>query len=307
MRKFYLLVPCTKTKTARTSAHLRASTLPRKLSAVDRARAWVKRLQQASGSRQPARSLYTGAAWQVAQRLSHRVEEQGGEVFVVSAGFGLVRLDAPLVSYDATFTLGQKSSVIPGKPRIDERPLWWQTVADWAGPEANRPRTVTSLVRSAPDASFLVVLSEPYLRALQPDLEAARSAVAGGSLAVLGPHLNSLVDLLLPFSVRLQGRVGGPRSTLGLCLAAQLLDSLDPSDWSVSGFRQTLGRWVEALPASRSAPRTRLNDTAVRDFIREELDKTPGASTGSLLGRLRRSGRACGQERFERLFSELPR
>lgn len=304
MRKFYLLVPCTKTKTLPPSPPLCAGALPTGLTTADRAGLWVRQLAEARGPLTPARALYAGPAWAVVRRLARRVEEHGGTVLVVSAGYGLVGLDAPLAAYDATFTRGQPNSVAPLAAGGDERPAWWAAVSEWAGPDAGGPRTVGDLVRRTPGASFLAVLSEPYLRALGPDLAAARTTLVGGDLAVLGPRTKALAGLHLPYASGLRGQAGGPLATLGLRLAERLLEELAPADWCAAGFQQALSGWGDEAVTPAPARRDRLDDDAVVAFIRRELTERPNASSATLLARLRRSGRACGQERFERLYSQ---
>ncbi len=307
MRQFYLLVPCTKRKALPPPSSLQVGSLPTELSVIDRARLWVRRLMQADSRLTPARSLYAGPAWTTVNRVAQHVEKHGGTVLVVSAGYGLIGLNAPLAAYDATFSRGQPNSVVPAKAGTDERATWWATVAEWSGPAGSGPRTVTELIRAAPDAAFLAVLSEPYQQALRTDLTTARQALRDGNLVIVGPASKALAGLHLPYTAALQRRVGGPQATLGVRLAARLLHDLAPESWSADHFRQTLAHWDADTPVSVRTPRARLDDDTLVAFIRQQMTTTPTVSAESLLAQLRRSGQACGKERFLRLHSRVQR
>src|SRR5687768_1599285 len=75
----------------------------------ERARKWTRHLDRESKNAIPARDVYCGEHWDAVRGLFG--PKQSEEVWVTSAGYGLIPADAPIVPYSATFSGGQPDSV----------------------------------------------------------------------------------------------------------------------------------------------------------------------------------------------------
>jgi hypothetical protein len=106
----------------------------------------------------------------------------------------------------------------------------------------------------------------------------------------------------IPSNAHLQAQFGGARQSLHARVARDILQQgrrLDAVE---------LQRYYTQL-IQRSAPperynRTLMTDDEVRQFI-ERAQRTEALSCTAALRRLRDSGRACEQQRFKRLFTEM--
>ncbi len=270
-----------------------------------RRREWVDRLRVEPATVVPAGDLYAGDHWQVA--LSLLSQSHAVQLWVASAGYGLVRLAQPLKPYSATFSPGPDSVLVPGRREQRDAELreWWDVITA-ANLGHSRPRTLRELAASDPGAILLVALSEPYVRALRDDLLAARANLHGsGKLLIVSAgtkHCPGLDENLLPVDANLQIAVGGPRLSLNARVARHLVVTSATHRWTTSAITESLDE-VRSV-SRRHQSRSRLTDAEVITFIKRAARYDNHASRSDLLRRLRTRGFACEQQRFATLFAK---
>lgn len=278
-----------------------------------RAEAWIGRLQRHLPGSVTARELYSGDHWKVGRSIPATAAAAGFDVrlWVASAGYGLIPVEAGLAPYSATFSVRHPDFVglgMAGVRRGDAVGRWWMAVAAWKGPAPREPRSIRALAEADPAASVLVVASAPYLEAMRSDLAASADVLADWrQLAVVsagGRDVEGLQRHALPFDGRLRQVVRGGDISLNVRVARELLQrGVAPRVDELSRAVQELGRGLQRP----SAPvRSAQGDDNVRSFIREELRANPSARWSPLLRRFRSElGRACEQKRFRDLFHEV--
>jgi hypothetical protein len=271
-----------------------AKTLPKRMED------WIDRLVNASGAAVGADDLYCGGHWDVVRRM-RTTAKVPILTWVASAGYGLIPISAPLAPYAATFDSRHPDTVTHASA---DAASWWRLLGEWEGPAAGTPRSVTSLVASAPEARYLLVLSEPYLRACLPDVQQAiahlphrdqLSIICGGArpFAVLRPWL-------IPCDARLQSALGGAMQSLNVRLAAHLLSNGATGHKAMS---QRARRLLAAQPPLPRHARQQLSDAQIMHFIRTLLREDPRLTATRALRALRDAGFACEQGRFAAIFS----
>ena len=308
--RVHVVVTCTKRKTRSPLKGLRVREVEAPTPEA-RAEAWIDRLRGATGDVVPARELYAGDHWKVALSIP-RSASPGLEVrlWVCSAGYGLLPVDAPIAPYSATFSDTHPDAVdrgFPGTRRSDARRTWWGRLATWDGPAPGVPRSLAGLADSDPDAALLIVAAAPYLRALSGDLgEAAGALRTSRQLSIISAaarHLSGLAGHVIPFDDRMQRLLGGADMSLNVRVTRELLRrGVQPLQPDLSREAEVMGRDLERREVPVRSPRT---DEDVRRFIRGELGRDSTARWSPLLRKLRSElGQACEQKRFKRLFEE---
>jgi hypothetical protein len=303
----HVVVTCTQRKRRPIPAPLHLRHLPA-VEPIGRCWMWRERLTaRGAGEAVPAADLYGGEHWQVARSLPAEGARQAHSVavWVCSAGYGLIPVDAPLRPYAATFTSAQPDSVLRPGAAFSDLALWWRELSGWDGPAPGRPRTIAALAASDPSAAVLVALSPPYLRACGRDLADA-TATAGDRLSVIcagGAPAGPLAAVALPADARLQSALGGARGSLNVRIAAHLL-ATHAGPFTRPALTATLSGLLERQPPVPRYDRTELDDSAVRRFIADALHGQNGSAPAAspLLRRLRDSGYACEQRRFASLY-----
>lgn len=263
-----------------------------------RLRRWTTHLSTSTAPAIAALDLYAGEHWGIARRLaqtsaSHRPRV---ELWVCSAGYGLIPVTAPIMPYAATFSPGSPDSVTGGAS------AWWAALADWEGP-AGAPRRLTDLVTADPTGRLLVVLSGTYLRACRDDLLRAVEGLSDTEqLSILSAGSDpdpELSAFLLPADARLQAVVGGSLQALNIRIAQRLVAA---GIVAHDAMHDELTKLLADQRPLRRYDRRRVTDTEVRHFIREQRAVNADASPTSLLRTFRETGNACEQGRFAAVF-----
>jgi hypothetical protein len=312
----HVVVTCTDRKTIRPRVETSARNLPGGTLA-DRLSAWTSAFDQADIERIPAERLYAGDHWQVARSLSSSAPSGlSVRTWICSAGLGLIRMETLVSSYAATFTPGHTDSVAPSGSSYSTAD-WWTALAEWK-PTGTEHRTIASIALDAAHAgdTVLVALSEHYLRALRDDIaDAVRTRQARLAILSVGtapatlrrrsPNEATIADCLLPAEARLKGIVGGAMQSLNVRLARRALNVADEWVDNPAVLGRLLQSWAAESPDLERFDRSRSDDEAIKEYIREARRMNPKVKHTTLLHALRASGRACEQSRLRALFNDI--
>ena len=296
-RRVRVVVTCTLRKSGPIPRSLHLGAVPG-ARLTTRFRRWTDRLTNAEVPARPALHLYAGEHWTMARRLADESQSAAAiDLWVCSAGYGLIPANTPIVPYSATFAPGNPDSV-PG-PATD----WWAALGDWEEP-AEGPRRFVDLAASDPSARYLFVLSAAYLRACHADVcQAAEKLNGSGRLSILSAGTKrdlDLSDVLLPADARLRAVLGGTLQALNIRAAEHLLKAglVDHDDMA-----ESLRRLLAEQPPPRRFYRRRVSDAEIRSFIRDRRRVDPTATHTRLLREVRAANYACEQARFAALFA----
>jgi len=276
------------------------------------ARRWLHTATQAQAS-VPARALYTGTGWGHAL-CAEKLMGSGSELWIVSAGFGLVAGDEKLPSYAATFASGEN--------RVADKLASFRSstrahTAWWAGVNAARGRTETPLQNTFNCYDRVVVaLSAPYLAALCADLELlARTlgpdklwlVAVGAELPKLAPELNECV---VPLTSKMERLIPSPRATLNLQVLTWWLSEVVPiAGWSRPEQSREIQKRLSVLQPRENRIKRSFSDSEVVLCIEEQRRAAggvrPRGGRTRMLRTLREGGMACEQNRFSRLYEEV--
>lgn len=126
---------------------------------------WLERLAQVRRGSPPltAGELYTGQHW---SRAAAAAARNGAEMWVISAGLGLLHISDRVVPYEATFSTMQASP----------RNIW--SLLTSSPPTGRRCASLQALMQERPHDRFIVAASPVYLQAVEDDLCAGRGELA---------------------------------------------------------------------------------------------------------------------------------
>lgn len=300
----HVVVTCTSRKTLPVPPGLRLDSVASR-GLRGRAQEWIRRLSDARGTRTiAAEDLYAGEHWKIARGLLAASPHTDIRLWVCSAGYGLIRADAQVRPYAATFS--GPSDQVPGG--ADGARRWWDALAAWEGPMAAQPRSIRSLTAADPSASFLLALSATYLNACRDDItEAVLQVTDPDHFMVISAGARfpgSAEEVTVPASARLQACLGGTRQALNARIAAHVLSAGISSRAAASRY---LTQLLAGQPPIRRYERKKLTDEEVCAMIADRLDQAPGISASKLLREFRDSGYACEQQRFGQLHRLVTR
>jgi hypothetical protein len=303
----HVIVSCKSRKTLPIPASLTMSSLAGS-GLEERAADWTQKLEGLPLEERSASALYAGDHWRIVLEIpSSANPEFQIHLWVVSAGYGLIGIDALLKPYSATFIQSHAESVVPKAAAFTERD-WWRRISEWS-PAPGAPRHVSDLAAGDSNSFVLLALSEAYANALEDDIAAAVSSAPGRvALVSAGRNLrpdDRLASAMLPAEARLKRIVGGAMQGVNARIARKIVS--EHARWfpEIEKLRRLIESWGDGVPPLPTYNRARMTDTEVRQFIRDDSVAEPRSSKSRALRRLRDSGQACEQARFGRLFQEV--
>jgi hypothetical protein len=260
--------------------------------------AWIRAIE-AHQNLIPALDLYKGDHWQSIRACANALSAFDSELWIISAGLGLIPNDAFIPPYSATFSRRVSDSV--GED-IETARSWWGLLRQ-RNSRLGFPGSLTELHNRNPEAVFLLCLSSPYVEVLLPELKVL-SAVASTQVAVFsaGYDQKNALDTLLPLNARYQSHVGGSRGSLNSRILLDVLKRLPADEINPFGIRKYLAKIAGELPPLRIFARKQCSDLELQERIATHLKQHRHASASSTLRAFRDQGLACERSRFHQLF-----
>ncbi|TSC27501.1 hypothetical protein [Corallococcus sp. Z5C101001] len=279
-----------------------------------RANTWWHQLQSHMHPLGPVQELYAGEHWSVVLGLPTIAHESGFKpnLWVASAGYGLIPNEALVRPYSATFARGHADSVARDAGNQDmatQLRRWWGTLSSHAGPAPHHARTIRQLASEQSNSSILVVASPLYIAAISDDLEGAANALqhperllvvsspAPLSKGLLAPHW-------IPSSAHHQQRLGGSRLGLHARVAREILLSAQGARLDAAEAQSKYQNLIKTSDPIQSYDRQPMTDDELRTFIRQVMDEGT-KSWSAALRQLRGRQFACEQRRFKSLFVQV--
>jgi hypothetical protein len=292
--RIVLVVACSQRKRIGPPHELRLSSIA--ASSARRSKQWETRLQRVKATCHAAKDLYMGDHWQAAcqayeltQRYSSRTE-----LWVISAGYGLISAGTAIKPYSATFASGSADSVWRGAQDGDRDTYlneWWHAVA--------RERSLVDLLPTRGDGAVVVAAGAAYLTAVSVDLETMLAHDSSERVSVVSAGARGSAGLL-PVTGHFRATVGGTDSSLNARLLARLAADATTHRFRRLAMADFLTR-IDIAPSPRVRGRT-ATDAQVIDAITVARDHQTSISRTQALRELRRSGIACEQSRFASLW-----
>lgn len=261
-----------------------------------------------------AEELYVGPYWATVRSLKETAasDRYSIQLWVASAGYGLLHSSTAVRPYSATFSPNVPDSVVRATDRsrgLDGRG-WWRALSTFRVPGSGSPRRLAGIAKRDPKARFLVIGSPAYIAALEDDLLALLPILKDPDHLVIvsgtpGPRAESLRELWVESSAKLLRKVEGSLPTLHARVARQILDDTPEFGFSAAELRKRWATISKRSPTVMKPQRTVTTDDEVKEFVRSRLRENPAAKQTRLLHDFRASGRACEQKRFKGLFDDV--
>lgn len=270
-----------------------------------RSKEWVRRLKAWKGDRFPARDLYQGDHWAVVRSLLAPAKASSGvqvNVWIASAGCGLISPSSMIPAYGATFAGRSADSVVA---RREFRREWWQSLADlrWDGDRS--PKSVAEVAARYPATPIVIAGSPEYLDAMADDLARAKDVLSDSSSLIVLCREGALPDELEQNKVRTSAsfapQLGGSLTSLNARLTKWLIGQ-SPESLNVAEASRRIEKLRRQTASRPILIRRKATDEQIKAYVAGRLRKGERMSSSTALVDFRLTGQAAEQSRFNRLF-----
>jgi hypothetical protein len=267
---------------------------------------WGGRLRDPS-QRFPVMEVYGGRSFQDAKAVAELVS---AEVFVVSAGLGLVDASEDIPSYACTVLEGADDGI--GSKVLGE----FSSLDWWSQLKRVSPfnRHLGQIIKSGDDQLVLAALSDSYIQMLSDDLLALEDIQISKLRLFTRAPLERIPQRLWPFVMPYDDRLDGPASPIkgtrsdfaGRALR-HFSETILPSaeDRAAEEHASAVRHAMEGWPFPSLFERRRLSDDEIRLLLHEHWEASRGG-TSALLRVFRDDlNIACEQGRFAALARQV--
>lgn len=270
----------------------------------DLARTWVQ-LAQGRPAVASAGDLYAGRSFRDASVAAQSCQ---ADLFIVSAGFGLVSSSSALPNYALTVADGE-GSIASTLAQFDASAAdWWVALCA----ELGSPRALVQAIRRKAGAVALLALPSTYLQMVAPEL----SDLTARELAQLRVFTSPagarqleprLADCVLPYDDRLNDVKGhaGTRTDFAQRALRHFVQVLHGHRLPLHEGKTAVLRELARRKPPATKVRVRATDEEICSAIRS-FSRSGSHSASTLLRRLRDERRiACEQGRFRDLWRQV--
>ena len=308
--KMHLIVPCTSRKRSQFGRSIEISIIEGR-DHIHLAEKWFDALDRSDALSIPAKELYAGEAWSLAQNISNKFDYQ----WVVSAGYGFINADTHIKPYDATFSSGNKNSI----PAFDEATVrnrnkaWWDALHEVRKEVSGQISNIEDLFLKHPNDLFLILGSQTYLELIKHDIEIClqegvieRQQVVIIASSKVGKFGDGITSQLVLFSGHLRSFFGGTMSALNYRVAKWLMAS--DGGFCAKEYRDKLATLSVSAEHKKKIRTEQLDEQVIEEKIEEILAIHLGEAssyTKALSLFRKKYGLSCEQKKFSRLYKKV--
>jgi hypothetical protein len=302
--KIHLITNCTNLKKTNIQGKVTLESLIREHNSQSIVSAWFEQLENAV-QKVPANEVYAGDHWKVATSIV----VPNLDLWVLSAGYGLIHSSSHIGSYDATFSSGSENSINNTGLSNNE---WWKNLHQVRNSENFKCQSLHSLVSTNVDDVFFIATSPDYLRVILDGLKELLldKKLTNKNLFIISSKHN-IDKMLMPYflesSADFCSTLKGGRVSLNIRLARYLLEQDNVNAFSPKHVIDKYNHLKNTSEKLLVNNRQKLSDDEVNNFIIKELEVNQGLKTSAtmLLKRLRSKNLACEQKRFTKLLNKI--
>lgn len=253
-----------------------------------------------------ATEVYKGDHWSVVRSIILLESPTKINVWIASAGYGLIAPTSKIVPYAATLTPRHEDSVAQNS---EERRAWWAGMIE-APPTspARTPKSLQEVARRFPSSPLVVAASSEYIDAMTDDLLVAQKRLKDPSLLSILCRKGAAPPELRAASITLRADLstvlGGALTSLNARVLRWLVEQ-ESDKLTAQTISRLLGGLARQSKARVIPKRTKLTDAEVKQQIYDAIETASRVSQTALLKAVRESGLAVEQRRFARIYNEV--
>ncbi|QCT90338.1 hypothetical protein CRI69_20860 [Escherichia sp. E4742] len=275
-------------------------------------RSWSNALNEVISTSETvcAIDLYKGGHWSMAKSI---LERYAVDLWVLSAGLGLLHYKDKVAPYNATFATGYEESIpLYSKEYVGKsfHKTWWKELTERSLFKSQHPTSIAELMKNNNQGYFIICGSPDYINAIELDaihgLEYLREPKKQLLIITSKEISGNLSNYLFKTNKKMAEWLKCNMLMLNISMAKYIIHEFTTKKIdNLNALSQYLSSELQKLPERENKKGIRRNSEEVSHFIVQILQRNPGISATQALRTFRDSGNSFEEKRFRAFFKAL--
>jgi len=296
-----IISSCTNSKKQTSNESLRIETFNKSMDLEDIIKIWNNNIQKQGEITYKVSELYKGGSWKASLDTKVKLlKKYKTELYIASAGYGLIHSEGKILPYDSTFASSSSNSVskFQNHSKVKSNTRWWNSI--------NR----FSLASFSDESYFFIILPHNYLMAAQDTIKSLIN-IFGNRVFIFTANKHSLPEFMKNNIIKFDSRFNNFQSGVisNMLQRAVLWLSNEITIKDIPLFHAALQNHIEKEMLKYESfvmpIRTKLSEEELYKNIKLMVEKENIQSASKGLKTFREMGYACEQKRFGKIFKEI--
>lgn len=257
-----------------------------------------------------AENLYKGGHWATAKTI---LKQYPVDLWVLSAGLGLIHHKDKVIPYKATFAVGYEESIPSYSHEFIGKSFhrtWWKEISERSCFKSQHPTSITELMKKNSRDFYVICGSPDYINAIELD-------VINGLEYLVNAKKQLLIITSRKINNRLQGYLFKTNQKMAHWLKSNMLIlNISMAKYIIGEFVSNksddlneislhISEQLSDLPEREIKKGIRRSPEDVNHFILKMMHQEPGISATHALRKFRDAGNSFEEKRFRAAFNAL--
>lgn len=296
-----IISSCTNSKKQSPNKSLKIENFHKSMHLEDIIKTWDNNIQKQEETTYKVSELYKGGSWKASiDTKKVLLTKYKTELYIASAGYGLIHSEEKILPYDCTFASSTINSInkFKNNSKIHANIRWWNEINTF------------NLSKFPENSYFFIVLPHNYLLAAQNTIDNLIK-IFGNKVFIFTANKNSLPEFMKNNIIKLDSRFNnfqaGVVSNMLQRAVLWLSDEIIQKDIPLThtDLQNHIEEEMSKYEIFIMPTRTKLSEEELYAKIKSMIENENIQSASKGLKTFRAMGYACEQKRFGKIFKEI--
>lgn len=273
---------------------------------------WCNAMSEAISEKETllTEDLYKGGHWAIAKAT---LSQYPIDLWVLSAGLGLLHHKDKIVPYKATFAAGYDESIPLYSNEFFGKTFhrtWWKEITERSFFKKDHPTSITELMKKKRTDYFIICGSPDYINAIELDVINGLNYLVDSNkqlVIITSKKVTQRLDCyLLKSNQNMAGFLNCNMISLNISLARYIVKEFTERQCNdLNKLSRQLSEKLNGLPERQPKKGTRRTAQEVNHYIVKLMSQQPGLSATHALRAFRDEGNSFEEKRFRAVFKAI--
>lgn len=257
-----------------------------------------------------AEDLYKGGHWATAKAI---LKQYPVDLWILSAGLGLLHHKDKVIPYKATFAVGYEESIPSYSHEYVGKTFhrtWWKEISERSCFKSQHPTSITELMKKNNRDFFIICGSPDYINAIELDVINGLEYLVDSKkqlLIITSKKINNRLEgYLFKTSQKMANWLKCNMLMLNISMAKYIINDFTSNKSNdLNDISLHISDDLSELPEREIKKGIRRSPEEVNHFILKMMHQEPGISATHALRTFRDSGNSFEEKRFRAAFKAL--